>query len=84
MFEQNNIGVRCEHPVAAIASTLTPNNQLIAPILSAAEAISQSLEGDIHRTFVLHTIVKLDLLSTKNILIKMITFYLLRRGGVGR
>ena len=45
MFEQNNIGVRCEHPIASIASTIAPHSTFVAPILSAAEAISLYLEG---------------------------------------
>ena len=45
MFEQNNIGVRCDHPLATVALALTPFSEFVAPILSAAEMISQYLEG---------------------------------------
>ena len=45
MFEQNNIGVRCEHPLAAVASSLHPSSELVPLILHSAEAISNSLEG---------------------------------------
>lgn len=45
MFEQNNIGVRCDHPLATAAFALTPFSEHVTPILSAAEMISQYLEG---------------------------------------
>jgi hypothetical protein len=45
MFEQNNIGVRCTHPLTSAATTLHPHSPLVASFLNGAEKISQSLEG---------------------------------------
>lgn len=45
MFEQNNIGVRSQNPLAATASSLIPNTDLVGSILTAAETISEYLDG---------------------------------------
>ena len=47
MFEQNNIGVRCDHPLATAAYALAPYSEHVTPLLSAAEMISQYLEGKV-------------------------------------
>lgn len=45
MFEQNNIGVRCEHPLAVVSTSLEPHGAMVTPLLAAVEKISQYLEG---------------------------------------
>jgi hypothetical protein len=45
MFEQNNIGVRCEHPLAVFCNSLEPHSAMVSPLLAAVEKISQYLEG---------------------------------------
>ena len=45
MFEQNNIGVRCQHPLAVTSLSLTPNSDQAVPILNAVKMIVDHLEG---------------------------------------
>ena len=45
MFEQNNIGVRCEHPLVSTIASLRAHDAVVNPILSAIEVISKFLEG---------------------------------------
>lgn len=45
MFEQNNIGVRCEHPLVKTIASLRALDAAVNPILLAVEAISKFLEG---------------------------------------
>jgi hypothetical protein len=47
MFEQNNIGVRCAHPIAHALSRLTPHKDsaLTKKILEGAEKIAHHLDG---------------------------------------
>ena len=46
MFEQNNIGVRCTHPLTVAATSLYPHTPFVAPFLAGAEKISAYLEGE--------------------------------------
>ena len=45
MFEQNNVGVRRDSPIAALVARLAPGDAACAPLLEAAELIEQSLNG---------------------------------------
>lgn len=45
MFEQNNIGVRCSHPLAAAVAGLQPHGALVGPLLAGAERVAAYLEG---------------------------------------
>ena len=45
MFEQNNIGVRCTHPLTDAAASLYPHTSFVAPFLAGAEKISAYLDG---------------------------------------
>ena len=46
MFEQNNIGVRCTHPLTVAAASLYPHTSFVAPFLAGAEKISAYLDGE--------------------------------------
>ena len=45
MFEQNNIGVRCDHPIVGTIASLVAHEAAVNSILSAVEVISNFLEG---------------------------------------
>ena len=45
MFEQNNIGVRLESPVAMHVKELTDASETVEPVLEATHQIIASIEG---------------------------------------
>lgn len=51
MFEQNNIGVRCSHPIAATIASLVPHkdSKLAKAILAGAEKIVEHMDGEYTR-----------------------------------
>ena len=45
MFEQNNIGVRCQHPLAVACLSLVPHSDQTSSLLDAVKTIADHLEG---------------------------------------
>jgi hypothetical protein len=46
MFEQNNVGVRMQSPLATQADAITAESEGLADFLEATEAIVRGMEGE--------------------------------------
>jgi hypothetical protein len=46
MFEQNNVGVRMQSPLATLEESLTVESEGLADFLEATETIVRGMEGE--------------------------------------